>query len=117
MIIFYFIRNAYSAQIEGSGINLRVGYTCMGVRLIPLKYWRGRAADIPFLLKVLTPVSLGINFHSGQCGRVFRFRVELGCFSIHYLTKGEQEEKGYTGLRASFHYDFKRQRPSYYKLF
>lgn len=117
--LFYYIPNTYSAQIEGSGINLRIGYTAIGVRLIPLKYWRGQARHIPFLFKILFPISLGFNYHSGQSNRIFRFKFEFGCFSIWYLTKGEGAEKGYTGLHSSFHYDWRNKptRQNYYKLF
>ncbi len=113
---FYFLKNCYSAQIEGSGFNFRFGYACFGVRLIPMKFWRGRAIDIPFLYKILLPISLGINYHSSQCDRWFRFKITIGCFSVWYLTKGEQEEKGYTGFHCSFYFPFRKTVKANYKL-
>lgn len=104
---FYFIRNCYSASIEGSGINLRIGYTCMGIRLKPQKYYWGRAIDAPMWVKLFVPLSVGLNYHSGQSNRMFRFHLELGCLRLWYLTKGERAEKGYTGLHAAFYYPFK----------
>lgn len=115
---FYFIPNTYSAQIEGGGFNFRIGYTCIGLRIIPIKYWRGRAKDIPFLYKILIPISIGINYHSSQANQINRFRIEIGCFTFGYLSKGERTEKSEYGFHLSFCYNWKNHptRQNYYKL-
>jgi len=96
---FYKIKDSYSAQIEGAGFNLRIGYTCMGYAF---KNWQVRAKELPLWRRLFLPISIGINYHSAQCDQWYRFRIEIGGFQIWYKTDGEGKDK-YTGLHVAYH--------------
>lgn len=94
---FYFIKNCYSAQIESAGINFRLGYTCLG---IAWPGWHKKESELPWHKKNLIS-SLGINYHSAQYGRWYRFRIEFGRLQIWFLTKGNLADE-YTGFHIAF---------------
>lgn len=94
---FYFIKDSYSAQIEGGGLNLRIGYTCLGYAY---PKWQNCYKDLPWWKRRLT-ASIGINYNSAQSGRWYRFRIDLLGFQLWYLTKGEMADN-YTGFHIAF---------------
>lgn len=95
---FYKFKNCYSAQIESAGFNLRIGHTCMGYAL---PNWHRPVKDYSFLRKRVTPISFGINHHSAQGGRWYRFRIELGALQVWFLTKGDGADK-YSGFHVAW---------------
>lgn len=104
LLIPYFIKNAYSAQIEGGGINFRFGYTCFG---IALGNWHDkRANQYSLIQRILFPISFGFNYHSGQSNQRWLFKITILCISFGYLTKGEVTDDSW-GFKASFYFPFR----------
>lgn len=95
---FYKFKNCYSAQIEGAGFNIRFGYTCFGYAL---PNWHRSVRDLSIIRRLIFPISIGLNYHSGQSNRWYRFRVELGALQIWFLTKGELADQ-YTGFHIAW---------------
>jgi hypothetical protein len=94
---FYFIRNAYSAQIEASAlVGLRVGFTCLGIALWPPK--RGhRPWWSPYF-------HLSLWAHTGQCDQRTVFGVALGRRRFGYVSRGDATPEMWRYYQAGWFY-------------
>jgi len=104
LLVPYFIKNAYSSQIEGGGINFRVGFTCFG---IALGNWHDKPANQYSLIqRILFPLSFGFNYHTAQNNQRWIFNLTILCISFGYITKGEVSDGNY-GFKVSFYFPFR----------
>lgn len=99
---FYFIKNCYSAQIEGAGLNLRIGYTCMGLAPSP-KFWHRTVSELPKWYRALFPISLGFMYHTGQADQWVYFDLQLGCFMLWWQNQGERRKDDSKYHQSGFH--------------
>lgn len=104
----YLIRNSYSAQVEGSAfINLRFGYTCLGIAAWPML---GCDADMKWWQRLLPLLSLTLCSHSGQCGQWWAIKLKVcGRWVLAFKTKGDASPTLHDTYNESGLYLFSRK--------
>lgn len=97
---FFYLPNTYSAQIEGTGLSFRFGYTCFGVAP-HASFWHRRTIDLPKWYRLLFGWHFAFFCHTGQSGRWYIFKIDIGAIQFWYKTIGEGKDE-YTGLHIAF---------------
>ena len=96
----YFARRTYSWQITCRAIiNIQVGYTVFGVALMP----KSDPFKRRWWTKIFPLLNICVNKHSGQCGQIIRFRLQVFGYGFQYKSRGETYPGHYRWNEVGLH--------------